>query len=66
MTKHDPVREAADRLAGYAMTCQMRNTLAWMEGLCEKLNEYHRAVESGDRVQTSGYGILVERETRKP
>lgn len=66
MTKHDPVREAAERLAGYVTTCQMRNSLPWMEGLCVYLNEYHRAAQNSDRVQTDGYGLLVERETRKP
>lgn len=61
---HDPVREAADRLAGFVVTCRMKNTLDWMECLAVRLNEYSQAIGDCDRVQTDGHGFeLVHKST---
>lgn len=62
----DAVREAADRLAGYAVTCRMDNTLEWMEGMAVRLNEYLKAVGDSQRVQTSGNGLELFYEKRRP
>ena len=60
----DPVREAADRVVGFAMTCQMRNTLEWMEGFSIQLSAYLQAIEKDCRVQTDGHGFeLVHKST---
>lgn len=61
----DPVRKAADRLAGHAVTCRMQNTLEWMEQLSERLNEYLQAIESNARVQTAGHGFDVIHKTEQ-
>ncbi len=56
---NDPanIRTASDNLAAYAMTCQMTNTLEWMEGLATRLNAYLESIQDGDRVATHGYGL---------
>ena len=57
MSERDNIRHAADMLAGYAATCRMTNTLSWMTGLKEKINNYLDAVQDDDRVITVGYGL---------
>lgn len=62
MSNRDAVKESANRLARYAATCRMENTLEWMEGLATRLNEYLQASGDDDRVQTFGYGFEVVKE----
>jgi len=57
MSERENIRHAADMLAGYAATCRMTNTLDWMEGLAERVNEYMEAVQDDDRIKTFGYGF---------
>lgn len=59
MASEEAVNEQADRLAGYAATCRMENNLEWMEGLAVRINEYLKARNSNERVQTSGYSLEV-------
>ena len=54
---HDPVREAADQLVVYVMSCRMRNTLKWMEGLASHLNNYLQETNQEERVTTHGHGF---------
>jgi|GEM_PF-4761165 len=51
------IRLAADALASYAATCNMKNSLEWMEGMAKALNEYLDANGDDDRVETCGYGL---------
>lgn len=53
----DPVKEAADRVVSYAMSCRMKNTLEWMEGLAAHLNKYLHETNQEERVATHGYGF---------
>jgi hypothetical protein len=55
--ERDNIRHAADMLAGYAATCQMKNTLEWMEGLAKRLNDYLEAIDDSERVETWGNGL---------
>ena len=57
MRERENIEAAAAMLAGYATTCRMTNTLSWMTGLKEKINNYLEAVGSDDRVITFGYGL---------
>jgi len=57
MSKEETIRCAANMLVGYAATCQMQNTLAWMEGLARHINATLEAMGDGDRVATHGYGL---------
>jgi hypothetical protein len=51
------IRHAANALAGYAATCNMKNSLEWMEGMAKALNDYLEAVGDSDRVATFGHGL---------
>lgn len=51
------IRHAADALASYAATCNMKNSLEWMEGMAKALNEYLDAIGDFDRVETWGNGL---------
>lgn len=57
MSDNDKIRSAADALAGYATTANMRNTLDWMYGLQRKINDYLDATGDSDRVTCSGNGL---------
>jgi hypothetical protein len=57
MSERENIKDAADRLAAYAVTCRMTNTLAWMTGLKNAINNYLAAVDDNDRVITFGYGL---------
>ena len=57
MSERENIRHAADMLAGYAITCRMTNTLSWMTGLKDHINNYLDAVQDDDRVITFGYGL---------
>ena len=61
----EQVKEQADRLVGYAVTCRMENTLEWMEGLAVRVNEYLKARGSNERVQTSGYSLETFMKARE-
>ena len=61
MSERENIKDAADRLAAYAVTCRMTNTLAWLNGLKHLLNNYHDAAGSDDRVITFGYGLQTIR-----
>lgn len=65
MSSPEAIAEQADRLAGYAATCRMENNLQWMEGLAVRINEYLKARNSNERVQTSGYSLDVFMTERK-
>ncbi len=63
----EAIKRSADSLASYAATCQMDNTLEWMEGLCARINEYARVAGHNERVQTDGRGLeLFIEPMRKP
>lgn len=53
------LREAAESLIGYALTCRRINQASWMEGLCRKINAMAVALGDSDRVATHGNGLQV-------
>ena len=57
MSERENIRHAADMLAGYVATCQMTNTLDWMEGLSKRLNDYLESIDDDERVETWGNGL---------
>ena len=57
MSERENIRHAADMLAGYVATCQMKNTLDWMEQLAKRLNDYLTAIDDSERVETWGNGL---------
>jgi len=57
MSEHENIRYRANLLAGYAATCEMKNTLLWMEGLAKHINGFLESIGDGDRVTTHGYGL---------
>lgn len=57
MSERESIKHAADKLAGYAATVNMRNSLEWMEGMAKALNDYLDAIGDFERVETWGNGL---------
>lgn len=58
MTERD-IQNAAKLVVNYAATCQMRNSLAWMEGFARLINTFNEAIGDDDRVTTFGTGLQI-------